>query len=253
MLTSFKRTDALKMHGKGTLIIASCNNDVSWASRFEGSVVVVEQCTWPRGNVRVKVVRARRCGREAGSYLSFILQAWDTLPPEMFFFQGDAPRHFKGPPHFRVHRLASFSMIEGTGTLGTSSCQLAWRDSLPLHRHIANLTIPVTTYTYAHFYVRRTTVTMRKRAFYERLQSRLYDGRTDSATCSRRAASTLERLWPLIFGCSSIANYTHKIWNPTAKDYLSACPGKFCCAGVEPLVCGEISPIACESWHGVHG
>ena len=236
----------------GTLIIASCNNDVSWASRFEGRVVVVEQCEWPRGNVNAEVIRTRRCGREAGSYLSFILQAWEALPPKMFFFQGDAPKHFGGPPHFRVHPSASFSMMEGTGELGASSCQLGWSGSISLHQHIANLSVPVTTYTYAHFFVRSTTVMTRSRAFYQGLLTHLYYGKRDSQTCSRREASTFERVWPLIFGCSSIIN-SYRIWNPTMQDYLKARPGKFCCSGIESLVSGEISPIACENWNQVHG
>jgi len=233
----------------GTLIIASCNNDVSWAAPFVGPIVVVEQCGKPRGDVNVTVMRTRQCGREAGSYLSFILQAWDALPPKMFFFQGDAPKHFGGPPHFRVHPSASFSMMEGSGKLGASSCQLGWEwSSISLHRHIANLSVPVTTYTYAHFYVRSTTVIMRNRAFYEGLLTHLYHGKRDSATCSQRA----ERLWPLIFGCSSITN-SYRVWNPTPQEYFKACPGKFCCDGIESLVSGEISPIACENWHNVHG
>ena len=237
------------MHN-ASLVVASCGDDLSWTAAFSGNVFVVEQCK--SQHAHPYVIHARRCGREASSYLSFIVQKWEQLPDNMCFVQGDAPSHFGRlgkQPHFRVHPLASFSMLDGTGSLGVSSCQINWRESLPFHQLVANVSHPVTTYTYAHFCVSARRFKARPLHFYDRLLAAVYAGESDSAQCRKGIASTMERLWPLVFGCSTLRRYAHRIRNPSSKDYRTACPGVFCCAGSRGLVDGEISPIACANWH----
>lgn len=233
-----------------SLIVASCRDNVSWTAAFPGKVVIVEQCKLQ--HVQARVMHVRRCGREAASYLSFIVQRWEHLPESMCFVQGDAPSHFRRMGyqlHFQVHPLASFAMLDGTGTLGVSSCQINWRQSLPFHQLIANVTHPVTTYTYAHFCVSAMRVKSRPIYFYENLLAAVYAGASDSAQCRKGIASTLERLWPLVFGCATLRRRAHRIWDPSSSDYRTACPGAFCCSASRGLVDGEISPTACANWH----
>ena len=83
-----------------TLIVASCGSELDWLdallAREPGlQAVIVEQCTLRRASGRrVSIVSAPRCGREAGSYLLYIIRQWVALPVHLFFMQGDAPRHW---------------------------------------------------------------------------------------------------------------------------------------------------------------
>ena len=113
-----------------TLIVASCGSELDWLdallAREPGlQAVIVEQCTLRRASGRrVSIVSAPRCGREAGSYLLYIIRQWEALPVHLFFMQGDAPRHCRHT-HWsddqREMRFSKSSMRLRRGCVATSA------------------------------------------------------------------------------------------------------------------------------------
>ena len=105
------------------LVVAACNEPLAWLEallRYDQSLrgVVIEQCNPQRrsSHPRMQVEMAHRCGREASSYLFFLVHHWQRLPAHMFFMQADLPKHWHkasaaAPPdpkntHRRLQALA---------------------------------------------------------------------------------------------------------------------------------------------------
>mmetsp|Transcript_43881 Transcript_43881/g.99214 ORF Transcript_43881/g.99214 Transcript_43881/m.99214 type:complete len:297 (+) Transcript_43881:66-956(+) len=262
-----------------TLVVASCGSRLPWLQPMVSifSVVVMEQCAHMLTNVsrpEYPVMHVPRCGREAHSYLQFIIRRWDTLPAHIVFMQSDAHKHWSrmSVPDLLalIQSNLTFSMLPGSGQLGSSSCQVNWADVLQLQQRVSNVSRPVTSHTYAHFYATRDRLLGRSFEFYSDLARRFSLGIEGSsstwASCGIPAATTFERTWPLILGCAEpVRGATDAIYRPAMRDFVQACgcgpsgqipckltyPG-FCCqkeSETAQLVRGEASPEGCAAWH----
>ena len=256
-----------------TAVVASCKTNLTWAHYVATrlNVIVYEQCGKDADLPLPFVVReTRRCGREAHSYLEYIVQHWDDLPEHIVFLQGDAPRHIhRFSTRTLLQSIASlvrskstFAMLPHSGTVATSPCQVAWKGSSTnpgmqdVQLAIANVSVPVSSHTYAHFYVARERVRRHPVAYYKRLNELFFTG--SGPGCGRKTASLFERGWPLMFGCAQPVPAFRVVNSPSYGDFLRACrrPATlFCCAATEEtsapafLVQGEENRIGCAAWH----
>lgn len=96
--------------GSVQVVIASCANDLSWALPLAATldVLVLEKCTGgvddlgrplpqraePLPALRYEAVEPN-LGREAHSYLWYLVRHWDALQDTTVFLQGDIPRHMR--------------------------------------------------------------------------------------------------------------------------------------------------------------
>jgi len=80
--TCSDRVSVHQVHGQSAQL--AFENESAGAS---SKIRACARHTWPM--VRVP----SRCGKEAYSYLWFLVSHWDRLPDIMIFVQGDAPRH----------------------------------------------------------------------------------------------------------------------------------------------------------------
>ena len=87
--------------GSIQFLIASCNSHVeTWASPLlDGfAVLVLEQCEPSQASnstaPSLPTLRVPHCcGREAWSYMYYVISHWHDLPEYMIFLQSDAPKH----------------------------------------------------------------------------------------------------------------------------------------------------------------
>lgn len=259
------------------VVIASCRSDLTWAVEIAAAmnVIVYEQCGAGNGTsngvdamapaLPWSVKHTKRCGREAHSYLAYIYEHYTTLPERVIFLQGDAPRHLR---HFSNFTLAlsieslarshlTFSMLPGSGTVAASPCQVAWKRTRrepgmqDVQLAIANVSVPISTYTYAHFVVARERVWRHPVDYYRSLDAHFF-GETESGSCGRKTASLFERGWPLMFGCSRPVSEYRIIDHPSYGHFVRACRPPvtlFCCEAEQSktthLVPGEASALGC--------
>ncbi len=265
------------MSAAATIVIASCKSDLRWTIPLATSmpVVVVEQCGGTKTEAQRRLqswelMHTRRCGREAHSYLFFIYEMYAYLPERVVFLQGDAPRHLRRFSNATnivasIKALAqsplTFSMLSGTGTIATTPCQTNWKRTsltqpgmLDVQLAVANTSVPVTTYTYAHFMVARRRIHRHARDYYKRLDDTFFGAATNGGACGRATASMFERAWPLMFGCSRpAAAHHHIVDHPSSGTFARACKPPttlFCChttrrPGLTDLVPGEASDVGC--------
>lgn len=228
-----------------TLVIASCGSPLDWIKPLLAKpagllvhAVVQEQCGRrpDLARVRCTVNRVPRCGRESASYLHYLTRNWDALPLHMIFMQGDAPRHWRGAQlagdgssAFRamlelVNGPANFRML--AGYFSSSTCTHAgngvrhiWRRLMGRSTGVfANQTMPtMTSFTYAHFYLRRDRVAVgyplsvfvalldlhrRGHASQDGSQPLNWTNKSNECPHSKYVGLGFERMWPTIFGCS---------------------------------------------------
>ena len=258
-----------------TLVVASCASRLHWLQPLTSifSIVVMEQCSHLLTNSSrpdYPTIHVRRCGREAHSYLAFIIQRWGSLPAHVIFMQSDAHKHcgrnLSGSNLLTLlESNLTFSMLPGSGTLVPSSCQVDWVEVLELQQLVANVSRPVTSHTFAHFYATRERIRGRPLELYTGL-ARRFSSEKEGFACGTGAATSFERMWPLVFGCAEpVRSATDAIYRPTLRDFIKACgcgprgdrscqlahPG-FCClqqTDIGQLVRGEASPEGCAGWH----
>jgi hypothetical protein len=128
-----------------TVVVAACNEPLAWVDsllQHDRSVrgVIIEQCNPLRvaSHPRMQVEIAPRCGREASSYLFFLVHHWDRLPVHTFFVQADLPEHWHAaaamvPGTVHQHLEQSLKVLAGSaasvaffaGGFSSSSCQTA--------------------------------------------------------------------------------------------------------------------------------
>ena len=188
-----------------------------------------------------------RCGREAGSYLKYIIDEYYHLPQHMFFMQSDAHRHVASLETLGstmkslMEASASFSFVPGSGFICHSHCQQNVNDV----EHIATMlnasTSSTTSHTFAHFYVSSSRVRQRPRAAYESLYKEFASHR-GLAECKHGVglATTFERMWSTIFGCA-------EAWTNRPQAMCLDDPG----TTPRKLVRSEATPIGCVNWHDV--
>lgn len=82
---------------KGTLVIARHNEDVSWANNIQMQIDVVQ-----------KGVDVPNVGREATSYIHWMIHNYHTCEGMAYFVQGGSPEHRQGLAQYFRQPLAPF-------------------------------------------------------------------------------------------------------------------------------------------------
>ena len=114
---------------RATLVVASCESPLQWVVpllRLGLDATVMEQCSRTRDDLpaEIKLRAVPRCGREAHSYIAYIISEWHALPNHLFFLQGDAPKHWPPAHHpawaykemkILVESAASFAVLPESG------------------------------------------------------------------------------------------------------------------------------------------
>ena len=241
-----------------TFVIASCASNLTWADPLLDAgyaVVVIEKCRQAQDGstaVKNKVRNASRQrtmlfhvdiselnrGREAHTYLWYIINYWDQLSSVVFFLQGDA--------HLHIHRKISdkAAYLQHTA-LDFISQRLSYQSlsndkqvvpSFPKHgsfsstaRSFCNIFTKFvhtngTCYgwvaaRFAHFVVARRTIKKHPKSAYQHLLRKFEDdalasqewhpysrgAKNDSSGLAQvTGAVVLETSWNLIFGCSRL-------------------------------------------------
>jgi len=231
---------------------------------------------------RARVIRVPRCGREAGSYLHYLTKHWHNLPPHMVFLQGDARLHWPGAAHAAVgvrqlqeitQGPASFVMLDAATPRGapysvtSSTCQHGGGGPQLIWDQLQGGPSPLPTlrsYPLAQWYLRRSRLAggrVTLASFTSLL--RLFDASSgnESSECTsitrvaldseglphspRSLASSFERMWPAIWGCSEPLDVATEAGSEVrCEEYKRRLHGQDAC-----LVHGESSCLGCSHWH----
>ena len=240
-----------------TVVVASCCNNhapccsrpIRWLEHLpkSASVVLMEQCGCRDQHQATRTLP--RCGREAGSYLKYIVDEYHNLPPHMVFMQSDAHRHMASLDALAstmkglMDASASFSFLPGSGFICHTHCQQNINDAQHIAAMLNASSSSTTSHTFAHFYVRSSRVRQRPRAAYETLYKEFASHR-GLAECKHGVslATTFERMWSIIFGCA-------EAWTNPPQEMCLDDPGTT--PPSRKLVRAEESPIGCVGWHDV--
>ena len=289
------------------VVIASCADDLHWALPLAATldVIVLEKCAGAFDDLKRPVQRkpcttasdcllpheiiAPNLGREAHSYLWYIVNHWDTLHDATVFLQGDMSRHvgegeILGPSASAADLAGNLSAP--TGLLGRfysdnlsflalstvlSANTMAMgrgfglKEQCELFRSFTPGATPGsqcptwTAFALANFVVSRRAVHRLPRATYAAWLAQL---EAAGPKVAARLAVLYERAWSAIFACSqplrtssgssSACNFDE---NTTVAQLDKRCPiaGRWLPSRqlMPALVQGEVGPFACRELHPI--
>ena len=101
------------------VVVARYNEMIDWLSMFEPSRVHIYNKGDDIPNCPYNVIKTPNVGREAHTYLQYVVDNYDKLPDVVFFTQGRIDDHVK--PLTKEYVFQHFIQID-------SICKRAWRD-----------------------------------------------------------------------------------------------------------------------------
>ncbi len=265
------------------LVVSSCGENLTWVNRFAESgfsVTIIDKC---RNNTAegsadagvddalggsslsraIEWISLPNLGREAHSYLWYIVHRWAALRPTTVFMQGDAPHHVKLETltalieQFMSECWSFVSLVSmlHAATFRTGTLRTRW--PIPLATYCAlwrsfetrpsaadgdedDALCPLWAAAgWASFAVARRTVRHRPRSAYERWLRSFEDTATARALWPPRGrdwgaeadepvakwgATFFERAWTLVFGCTEALSGCAYTTNTSRAELLSRCP-----------------------------
>lgn len=195
------------------VVVARYNESIDWLSMFNASRVHIYNKGADIPNCPYNVVQLPNVGREAHTYLQYVVDNYDKLPDVVFFTQGCVDDHVKPLTkeyvfqHFinidsicrRVWRdviTSGFNdnrLLEWKGALAPASC-----DALEFFKRYIGPFVPQAAYIYwgGIFSVKKEWILSRPLEFYKTL---LELPELQHANCE--VAHYFERMWFYVFNC----------------------------------------------------
>jgi hypothetical protein len=195
------------------VVVARYNESVDWLSMFKPVRVRIYNKGEPLPNSPYKVIPLPNVGREAHTYLQYIVDNYYNLPSVVFFTQGRIDDHVK--PLTREYVFQNFinidtickrawrdvltsgfkenRLLEWKGALAPASC-----DALEFFKRYIGAEIPSPAYIYwgGIFSVKREYIRSRPLEFYKSL---LELPELQHSNCE--VAHFFERMWFYVFNC----------------------------------------------------
>ena len=186
------------------IVVAHYNEDLTWLRRFRLTPIHV----YSKGNLATISCFKHilpNIGREAHTYLSYIIERYDTLPRIVFFTQGKIFDHIRGVNISRIFlgitKCSSnyvfttephdFRITDYRGALKPAECVFdEW-----FHKYVddtVDIKSGINVYYAAIFSVCREKILSRPKSFYEELIKQLDENNTE-------VAHYFERSWYYIF------------------------------------------------------
>jgi len=187
------------------IVVAHYNENLNWLRRFNNTKIHV----YSKGdiaNIPCIKITLPNIGREAHTYLTYIIERYDSLPDIVFFTQGRIDDHYKvnvmntflniKNTHSGNHTFSdweyNFRLLEWNGhTLKPAECVFQdW-----FHKYVdSSIQIEngIQVYRGAIFSVRKQKILSRPKAYYEDLIKQLDENNTE-------VAHYFERSWYYIF------------------------------------------------------
>lgn len=198
------------------VVVARYNESIDWLSMFKASRVHIYNKGETLSNSPYNVVQLPNVGREAHTYLQFVVDNYDKLPDVVFFTQGRIDDHVKPLTkdivfqNFiyidtickRVWRDVITSgfkdnrLLEWKGALVPASCDALEFFKRYIGGGVANAPHPAYIYWAGLFSVKKEYILSRPLQFYKTL---LELPELQHANCE--VAHYLERMWFYVFNC----------------------------------------------------
>jgi hypothetical protein len=194
------------------VVISRYKENLSWLDRLtSGRPIIYNKSDEPTGyEEKFAVSTVKNVGREAETYVRYVVERYETLPEYVAFVQGEPFEHC----HHLVEILNSFK-----GTSRAIPLSSNWKREVPMGGYnwegfadavakmsaIVGLPYPaVHAYgTGAQYLVPREVIRARPYSFYKELLSHLdYSPRPHEAW-------VMERLWPTVFGIPRPTDHLH--------------------------------------------
>lgn len=193
------------------IIVAKYKEDISWISRFKNCEVIV----YDKSGDQTTHIPLPNIGRESHTYLTYIINNYDSLSDYTCFLQGDPAAHLI----YSIDHIDNmlFTDIEFFPLCGEVECNL---DGSPHHKENLNIkelifdryfidsfnTLRFT--AGAQFIVSKKAILCRSKKFYELLmEDSLREDIDDITFNSNKMPWVLERVWSYIFNTKIKSKY----------------------------------------------
>jgi hypothetical protein len=219
------------------LVIARYNEDIGWAEHFpftdmtksvyvKHGTAATAQATFSRLH-KATYVALENVGREGHTFLTHIIDRWDSLADHTVFSQGSLHRQGEGMPaqltllfkptsdgpslEYNGYRgMANLYPVHDWRQLTEQQIHRMWGPQFDLRDFVVG-NFPLT-FSYpsgAYMVVSRERIRKHSRRLYEELR--------EASKADRYVGYGIEKLWPLLFDTDTVFKYDEPLWHVHCK------------------------------------